>query len=184
VAPRRKDEAGTSIIELALVIWVFFTIVFGAIDVGYAFVVKENMTHAMEEGLRAALTTPNSACTGSVLTATCEGQYAMTQARSRMSSFSNYGKAEGVMVVGSSLSSSPNDTAGQCDTSGGSSGGALDICTNVTGGALQPCPNGADGTCLQMTLAYDYKDNSVVNMPLIDLFIPSQIRVTGYQRMS
>jgi hypothetical protein len=125
------------------------------------------MTHSAQEALRAALLTQGDANT--------QGQAAMTAARDRLGTYANSSKPEGVLTVGS--------TYGQCDSTNGTSGGALDICTNVTSNAYPACSSGV-GNCLVITLGYDYAKNSIINMPLIDMFIPPQIKVTASQRMS
>ena len=170
-----RSESGVAVIEFALVATLFFGIVLAALDFGYAFMTKENMTHAAQEGMRAALVYGPDA--------NAQSKSAVTNAASRLSSF---GGTAG-------LAPPADGTNPYCASS---TSGELTVCTNVgTGGigdAFPPCTDGngnpTNGTCMTITVKYDYKDNSVLGpldlIPGWGHLIRSTINVTATQRMT
>src|SRR2546422_2411270 len=54
----QRSEQGAAMVEFAFVIGLFVLLIFAAISFGYVFMLKQNMTHAAEEGARAATVVP------------------------------------------------------------------------------------------------------------------------------
>jgi Flp pilus assembly protein TadG len=164
---RARNQAGVAVIEFALVATVFFGIVFAALDFGYAFMTKENMTHAAQEGMRAAVVYGSDA--------NGQSAAAITNAASRLSSF---GGASGLTAP----------AAGTNPYCGSSTSGQLTICTNVVSNAFPACSGGSSGTCMTLTVTYDYKDNSILGpldlIPGWGHLIHSTLNVTATQRMT
>jgi Flp pilus assembly protein TadG len=52
---RRSGERGAAVLEMALITPLFLLLIFGMINFGFAFSVRENMIHSAQEGLRSAL---------------------------------------------------------------------------------------------------------------------------------
>jgi Flp pilus assembly protein TadG len=55
VRQRLRDQRGTALIEFAIVAVLFLGLIYGAISYGVVFWVKATVTHAAEEGARAAV---------------------------------------------------------------------------------------------------------------------------------
>jgi Flp pilus assembly protein TadG len=207
-AERRGDQSGTAIVELAFVLSLFVLLVFGGITFGYGYTIRENMTHATQEGLRDALVngldSSTNTCTSVVKLRDC---IAVGDVRARMAG-----------VVGTTRNQEPYPipTIGGTACNGpwaaqptGTVGGALQVCTdyNNTASAVTnftvagvtfpgttaahsfpPCTdsggNVTTGTCMTVIALYDYRDNSLASLPLVDNFIPTEIVVTATQRIS
>jgi len=165
-ARRGSDERGAAVVELALVAGLFFFIVFAAIDFSYAYSIRSDMIHAAQEGLRSALVQTTDSSRDSTAT---------TTAQLRM-----------IGVVGQARAQSK----GAAPCGGTNNGGALDVCTDFSGGTFPACTNNAsppvaipNTECETITLTYDYRDNSVVNIPGISLLMPAQIHVSVTQQV-
>jgi Flp pilus assembly protein TadG len=164
----QREERGTAIVEFAMVAVLFFTLVFAGLDFGYAYTVRENMTHAVQEGLRDALlnassdTGPNSRET-----------IATRDVQARMSSFTNYQEPYGAACT-------PGNPDGSFKFA---SAGALQTCLTYHG----VCFN-ADGTsisgsdCITLKATYDYGHNAIVGF--INQYFAGTITVKATQRIS
>lgn len=72
-----RDERGTALIEFAVVAVLFLGLVYGAVSYGVVFWVKATVTHAAEEGARAAVR--GTSASDSVSKATSKAQDVMTK---------------------------------------------------------------------------------------------------------
>lgn len=175
------DDRGTSMIELVIVLsLVFLPLIWGLITFGYAFSVRENLTHSAQEALRRSVI---GAQTAGMTNAQVECQ-ALSEARSRMASI--VGSHNGATASG--LTSSET----RCGTSGVANGG-LDIGTNYVPGApdgsFPLCVDSSGATisgssCITVTMAYQYGKYPVIS-PLPGIFevIPSTLRITATERI-
>ena len=174
-------EHGTSMIELVIVLsLVFLPLIWGLITFGYAFSVRENLTHSAQEALRRSVI---GAQTAGMTNAQVECQ-ALSEARSRMATI--VGSHNGASSSGLTASET------RCGTSAVAAGG-LDIGTNYIPGApdgsfpLCVDSGGAQipgSSCVTVTLAYQYGKYPVIS-PLPGIFdlIPSTLRISATERI-
>lgn len=177
--PDRWTERGAALVEMSFVLPLFALFLFAIVGFGFLFQLRENMTHAAQEGLRASLYQP---------TADLVNSTAKDAARTRLRA-----------TLGMQRSDPPADqaVAGVSDCSAGSlaTDGYLDVCTNyvaATGGAsayFPPCVR-ADGTtdtgtaCLTITIHYNYARGPLFpRLPFISDALPSSITVRATGRV-
>ena len=190
---RRDHDAGTSMVELSIVLTlVFLPLIYGLITFGYAFSIRENMTHAAQEALRQAIINAQSSSNGKpdVLACTVEND-----ARSRMAG--SVGKHSQATVT------DPLCASGPYPTQVSPSDGGLDISTDYNGGAFSQCPNGpapsttststtsttaapqiASNTCITVTMVYQYHRFPII-APLPGIFdlLPQTLKVSATERL-
>ena len=162
----QRDQSGTAIVEFALVAMLFFTLVFAGLDFGYAFTVRENMTHAVQEGLRDALlngTDDNS-----------REAIATADVQSRMSSFANYKEPSSgaTCTPAHTLSSFQYSSVGALQTCLAYHG----VCYNADGSSIL----GSD--CITLKATYDYGHNAIVGF--VNKYFAGTITVTATQRIN
>ena len=84
---RPAGQAGTSMVELSIVLTlVFLPLIYGLITFGYAFSIRENMTHAAQEALRQAVINAQTGQYADTTSPTQQGYgcMAVNDARNRM----------------------------------------------------------------------------------------------------
>jgi len=166
---RLRGERGVAMVEMALVFVLFVMMVWGVITFGVAYQLRENMTHAAQEALRAAVVSPDEATMNS---------NAVARARSLMTA-----------DLGSSRADAPASPLATCSTNEASGNGYLDICTNYTGtaasGSRYPqCNDPLGGECMTVTIAYHWGDSPLVApIPGIFAFMPTTLTVTATGRV-
>jgi len=167
-------QRGSAIVEFAIVALLFFSLVFAALDFGFAFTIRENMNHAAQEGLRAAIVDPGGPDS--------QAKTAITKARSILVGV--VGTAHSQPQGQDSVPAGVTLPAGSCNTDvPGVTSGGLDICTDESAGAFPLCSDGI-GHCMTIWVIYDYVDNSFVNMPLVDALLPGHLRIHITERMT
>ena len=177
--PGRWTERGAALVEMSFVLPLFALFLFAIVGFGFLFQLRENMTHAAQEGLRAALYQPTVDLVNST---------AKDAARTRLRA-----------TLGTQRSDPPADQAasGVTDCSAGAmaTDGYLDVCTNYVAAAggvaahFPPCvdANGnavPDTACLTVTIHYDYARGPLFpRLPFISDALPSSITVRATGRV-
>ena len=197
-----RGDDGTSMIEFVIVLTlVFLPLIWGLITFGYAFSVRENLTHSAQEALRQAVVAaqaagvPNGQKSSDGTATTGIECLAISNARSRMS---------GIIGRHNQASSSTTATDTRCSSPVSAADGGLDISTNYVPPttALNPDGTTADGTfpackdngsppadianssCVTVTLIYKYGRFPIIS-PLPGIFdlVPSTIKATATERI-
>ena len=175
---RRDHDAGTSMVELSIVLTlVFLPLIYGLITFGYAFSIRENMTHAAQEALRQAIINAQSNPNGGANGVVCR---AVADARNRMAgSIGNHNRATAVDPI--------------CNSPYSATDGGLDITTNYVpnadpakDGSFPACPNGATpaGVCMTVTLVYQYHNFPIISpLPGIFELLPRTLTATATERI-
>jgi len=175
-------------IEFVIVLTlVFLPLIWGLITFGYAFSVRENLTHSAQEALRQSVIAAQATGVSNGTTTGVEC-LAVSNARSRMST-----------IVGKhnqATASSTTSTDTRCGSPVSATDGGLDISTNYqlpTGGATDGTfPQCVDSTntaipgssCITVTMVYQYGRFPVVS-PLPGIFdlVPSTIKINATERI-
>ena len=197
-----REERGTSMIEFVIVLTlVFLPLIWGLITFGYAFSVRENLTHSAQEALRQTVVAaqaagvPNGQKASDGTATTGIECLAVSNARSRMA---------GIIGNHNQASSSTTATDTRCGSPVSAADGGLDLATNyvpptttlnpdgtTADGTFPPCKdNGsppadiANSSCVTVTLMYKYGRFPVIS-PLPGIFdlVPSTIKVTATERI-
>jgi Flp pilus assembly protein TadG len=154
---RLQDERGTAVLEFAIVAVIFLGLVYGAISYGVIFWMKATITHAAEEGARAAIggvssdPDPNK---------TPEGR----------------AKAKVVDVVDKGL---PAAYAKYSDGTVASPAGTPPEAT------VGPCANDPAVSCITVTVTYPYKNYPVLPaLPPIFPVLPDQLKSTSVVQLT
>jgi Flp pilus assembly protein TadG len=158
-ARRAQGERGTAIVEMAIVVPVFFLLIFGMMDFGWAFSIRENMIHSAQEGLRSALVAANAndqRCT------------ALAGARQRM-----VGVIGATRAGAETLTGSPDPYSACTDPS-----------ADLTVTAVSAACGASGGTCLTVAMSYPYSQDTPIPIPGYSSLVPKTITVTVVQRTS
>jgi Flp pilus assembly protein TadG len=155
-----RGERGTAVLEMAIVAPLFFLLIFGMINFGYAFSVRENMIHSAQEGLRSALVAGSN-----VTTQQCTAESA---ARARM-----------VGSIGTTRAGSESATSCTPGTPAAQSP-APDLTVTTSSAACSNSP----GTCLTVTMSYPYRNDEIVAIPGFDNLAPGTISISVVERTS
>jgi Flp pilus assembly protein TadG len=153
---RAQGQRGTAIVEMAIVIVLFFFIVFAMLDYGWAFSVRENMIHSAQEGLRTALVTGSA-------DQSCAARAA---ARQRMA---------GVIGATRAGTTSPMSSTAPCTDP------TADLTVTV---ATASCVGTVGATCMTVTMSYPYGKDSLVAIPGYPELVPQTINITATERIS
>ena len=165
-----REEHGVAIVELALVITLFLSLLWGIISFGYAYMLKENLTHATQEAIRAAQNLPPGSTTATA------------------GSCPYYNSAPGTTRFSGTAPTDPRAYEAGCtayntiiktqlNSTQGASG--IDV-TPVIG----PCSTEPLATCLSVTVTF-HNDASNAHNPVppallgISAFLPSTISSTA-----
>ncbi len=177
----RRDEDGTAVLEMAIIVPLFFLLIFGIIGFGYLFMVREDMAHAAQEALRTALVTSPTQDSPDL-------QETVPVGVARKDLTSVFGAAN---AAGSSTS----DGSYSCnsDESPQPAFGPLDICTNwdSSSGTHQypSCstlgyPN-SNGQCMVIKITYHWSQAPII--PVLgpfNAFSPSTLTVSATGQVS
>lgn len=171
-----RDQQGTAIVEMAIVLVLFLSLAWGIISFGYAYMLKENLTHATQEGLRAVQNAPAGTTLPASRAAACPyyngGPGTTTPLPSDVRPYYAACKAYDT-IIHTLLSSAQADSGITVTVSDPTLPGSC--------GAADPDPQ---AECLTITMTFD---NSAANgdnpvppaLPGISNFIPSAIRATA-----
>ncbi|GAC1586712.1 MAG: hypothetical protein NVS3B21_01040 [Acidimicrobiales bacterium] len=157
-------------VELSIVLTlVFLPLIYGLITFGYAFSIRENMTHAAQEALRQAIINAQSSSISSAGVA-CN---AVTDARNRMAG-----------TIGTTHDQAT--VTDMCSTA--NPNGGLDITTSYNSATtgFPACPTGLTppGTCMTITMIYQYhKFPIIAPLPGIFELLPQTLKVTATERI-
>jgi Flp pilus assembly protein TadG len=151
---RAFGERGTAIVEMAFVVPLFFLLIFGMMDFGWAFSIRENMIHSAQEGLRSALVA-NSA------DQVCTAKFVAHQ------------RMQG--IIGATRAGAESSMTAPCTDP------ASDLVVTITPG---PACAGAGTNCLTVTMTYPYRSDQLVAIPLFENLAPSTMTVSVTQRVS
>lgn len=163
-----RDERGLAIVELAIVLVLFLSLLWGIISFGYSYMLKENLTHATQEAIRAAQTLPPGATT-----ATAGSCPYYTSGATRFSGT----PPTDVRAYEAACTAYNTIIKTQLNATQGASG--VDV-TPVIG----PCSTEPLATCLSVTLTFHNDSSNTHNpvppsLPGISAFVPATISSTA-----
>ena len=155
-SPKRfQGDAGTSLVELALIITPLCLLLFGIVIYGYLMSFRQNMTQAAAEGARAGAIAPPDLTPDTHV-------YAISQAADATNkALQSFGESCGATV--SSTSSSQVLTNGRSTC-------------NVT---VATCSAPSTAQCVTVIVTYDYADHPLMpSVPIVTNFIPGSFTST------
>lgn len=155
----RGGERGTAIVEMAIVVVLFFFIIFAMLDFGWAFSIRENMIHSAQEGVRSALvaSSADQSCTAKAI------------ARQRM-----------VGIIGATRAGSETITGPASDPYSSCADPVADLTVTVT----LPDASCSVGTCMKVSMSYPYGKDSLVAIPGYPELVPQTINISATERVS
>lgn len=168
---RCRDDAGTAILELALVSILLLTIVFGIINFGLILSFKQDMTRAAAEGARAGAVAYRSTTYGTNDPRRLAAQQATEQAVAGFNKTCQVGGLNCVVSVHDCDDPVP-DTNGYHES---------DPTANKQPGNTR----NAQPDCVTVELIYDYANHPLlVPVPLIASFLPNEVRAKSVARLN
>jgi Flp pilus assembly protein TadG len=159
----QRDERGVVLLEFAFVIGLFALLVMGLVTFGYAYLLKDNMTHAAHEGARTAVVTqpaPNTDRNAQPVEYYQPATSAATTAAS-----------QAVTSFGSQWSA------------GGTVASTLIYC-NDGGTVTDPLDSSRGDLCVKVALAYDYLHHPLLPpFPGISSAIPNTMNAVAISKL-
>lgn len=165
---RDGDERGVAIIEMAIVLTLLLSLVWAIISFGYAYMLKENLTHATQEGIRAAQNLPPGSTTATV---TSCPYYTSGTTRFSGTAPTDPRAYEAACTAYNTIIST------QLSAIQGASG--IDVVPSIG-----PCTTEPVATCLSLTITFHNDSSNADNpvpaaLPGISVLLPSTISSTA-----
>jgi Flp pilus assembly protein TadG len=154
---RRENEEGAELVEFAIVIMVFITLVYGIISFAMIFLTQTSAEQAADDASHAALATYNYEIGIGAPTSTAQTDAANT-AQTTIDNDLSWLRSSGVLCA----SSAPTKSVPvQCATTFAANGSSC-----------------ASAECLTITTAYDYGDDPLIPDPVLGLITPKTLTST------
>ena len=157
-----------AIIEFALILTLFLSLLWGIISFGYAYMLKENLTHATQEAIRAAQNLPPGSSTATA--GSCPYYTSGTTRFSGAPPSDPRAYEAGCTAYNTIITTQLNSTQGAS---------GIDVVP-----VIGPCSTEPLATCLSVTLTFHNDGSNAHNpvppgLPGISAFIPSTISSTA-----
>lgn len=155
--PRARDDRGSVLVEFSLVFVVFVFVAYALVGFGMAINLKQNLTHAVNEGARAAIGAGGGCDVNDADPA------AQTSCRDAKRA--------------AAVSHATEDLAGQ-------SGNVKQEATSKISAVIAPC-TGSTATCITVSIPYDYKSVPIIpSAPGLGVVMPDTLRAMSVVQLS
>jgi len=155
IAMRARDQRGAAVIEFALIGSLLMTLVLGIVSYGFMLSFRQGISQGAAEGARAAVV----------------AAVATDQRPDAVNAINEALRSYGVTCA------IPSGNSGTL-TYGGNVAGSCSV-------AVAACPGATNHQCVNVALAYNYKDHSLIpSFPGLGVFLPTNLNYTASARVS